>query len=493
MTSSFNPFRNKMASSTAEDRFPPIESIDTSQPQPPTSFAQDVADDVAFERNDHDPQTKKKSAKKVRLVTPPPLSPDSPVWPTQQDVSTAFPAVNYESDIFGGTNTGYPPTEDNNLAKLLSERGPPANPFSKTLQDLESSQDVSEDDAEESKVGQTTKQPLNVDSFRRLLMTGKAGEDDAASTQISTQPTNDFHTGGASSSKERKLPPPPPSSRHGRTLKADTKNDTAEEQLNHIQEPAKRDEFTNDETESTDSSDDDSSEPESHHQKAISNETPLAIQTTGKKPVPAPPPRRGHGRTDTKTNISTSDNIYEPLPLDTSELKHGSNPTSTDPTPTRPESVKSPSNAPAPPPPRRPHAAPKQPLSAGPSPSISSNSVTQITSPPPSEPTMQNTETPTKLSKVGAPPPPPTRNASSRRPTSMHGTDAAGRRLTAESRNRDAAMAPPPPPPRQRGSSPHEPTYDEAASSSDHGKGADILADLDALQREVDALRGKVV
>lgn len=485
MTTSFNPFRSKTISSSAEDRFPPVESIATSVPHQPASSVEDAADEFTSERADNDTKGKKKPIKKVRLVTPPPLSPDSPVWPDQQDPSIGFSIDNYEPDSFGV----YPPAEDILSTKPSADRGPPpANPFSKTLQDLQGLQDGQEGEAEALKAGQPAKQSLNVDSFRRLLMTGKSSEEEAGPAQT-TEPTNNLPA-ITSPSKDRKLPPPPPSSRHGRTLKTDTymTDDTAGEQLKHTTEVAKHNISASDENEKTDTSDDASSVFEYQTQPAA---TPPATQTTAKKPVPAPPPRRGHGRTDTKTNISTIESAPEPVSLNTGEPRQIASPTPVEPGSTRPESIKSPSNAPAPPPPRRPHAAPKQPLSAGHSPSISTSSVPQAISPSPSESVSQNAETPSKSSKVSAPPPPPTRNASSRRPPSTH-TDGAGRRLTAESRSRDSTMVPPPPPPRQRGSSPHEQRLSDALSSPDSGKGADILADLDALQREVDALRGKV-
>jgi len=113
--------------------------------------------------------------------------------------------------------------------------------------------------------------------------------------------------------------------------------------------------------------------------------------------------------------------------------------------------------------------------------------------------------------KVAAPPPPPARNASLRRPASQRGPEAStpsaiGRK---SSGNRNSfAAPPPPPPPRQRGSSRGSmeintrPALKDLSSQSSIEKdsnqasatapaeslGKDILADLDALQREVDAL-----
>ncbi|KAJ3462622.1 hypothetical protein MRS44_007408 [Fusarium solani] len=129
------------------------------------------------------------------------------------------------------------------------------------------------------------------------------------------------------------------------------------------------------------------------------------------------------------------------------------------------------------------------------------------------------------VTKSWAPPPPPARNASVRRPASIRSVDSTSRRISFEAKPH-GGIAPPPPPRRQRGSSrgsieepprrtsmegvaktrssqvPEEEPYDAAAtisagptspqSATDAGKGANILADLDALQREVDALRGKL-
>ncbi|KAK3689844.1 hypothetical protein B0T22DRAFT_481040 [Podospora appendiculata] len=121
-----------------------------------------------------------------------------------------------------------------------------------------------------------------------------------------------------------------------------------------------------------------------------------------------------------------------------------------------------------------------------------------------------------------APPPPPARNPSvrSKRPTSVSSLDATSRRNAAKGKEPGASSAPiaPPPPPRLRGSSRGSldgpgaarrasgesvrvisETLTEEPGGVEEVTGVvetapvanDILADLDKLQREVDALRGQ--
>ncbi|KAI1372187.1 hypothetical protein F4677DRAFT_433247 [Hypoxylon crocopeplum] len=116
------------------------------------------------------------------------------------------------------------------------------------------------------------------------------------------------------------------------------------------------------------------------------------------------------------------------------------------------------------------------------------------------------------LPKLSPPPPPPTRQASTRRPPSVRSMDLSNgpgvtRRMSKEKEG--AAPPPPPPPPRQRGSSRASvetpaPIAEMArnvsgearkepstSTAGENVQGAEILADLNALQREVDALRGR--
>ncbi|RKK14494.1 hypothetical protein BFJ65_g11054 [Fusarium oxysporum f. sp. cepae] len=138
--------------------------------------------------------------------------------------------------------------------------------------------------------------------------------------------------------------------------------------------------------------------------------------------------------------------------------------------------------------------------------------------------TQSGTHQPVTTTKSWAPPPPPARNTSVRRPASIRSVDSSSRRISFEAKPHNQ-MAPPPPPRRQRGSSrgsvdgPRRTSLDGVGkagssqvaeeepdnvaatvgsgptspqSANEPGKSVDILADLDALQREVDALRGKL-
>ncbi|KAI1210169.1 uncharacterized protein F4807DRAFT_424099 [Annulohypoxylon truncatum] len=257
--------------------------------------------------------------------------------------------------------------------------------------------------------------------------------------------------------------------------------------------------------------------------------------TQTRKPA-APPPRR-HGRSDSRAPSIHAGNPDDDTPprssLDSNRSRTDSIRTST-------------TNAPAPPPPRRPNHARQGSSFTSPS----QASFTPIPAPGPGvgeslrSPagtgfgTVSSSSGQVEDSGVGAlatfttskdgqpklspPPPPPTRSASTRRPPSVRSMDAGNgfgtgtstgmtRRVSKEKEGA-AAPPPPPPPPRQRGSSrasvetqapattitegPRNPT-DKAGTTGpqpegEAKQGAEILADLDALQREVDALMGKV-
>ena len=87
--------------------------------------------------------------------------------------------------------------------------------------------------------------------------------------------------------------------------------------------------------------------------RSLDDELDFAIASSTqetKKPVPAPPPRRGHGRTDTKTNISNS----QTTPAAPRKSSEEDLPDSTSPPP---DNSRQAPPAPAPPPPRRPHVS----------------------------------------------------------------------------------------------------------------------------------------
>ncbi|KAI2603606.1 uncharacterized protein GGS25DRAFT_100765 [Hypoxylon fragiforme] len=250
--------------------------------------------------------------------------------------------------------------------------------------------------------------------------------------------------------------------------------------------------------------------------------------TQARKPV-APPPRR-HGRSDSRApsiNTTTVDDETPPRSsLDSNRSRTDSLRANTTPA----------SNVgiPAPPPPRRPnharqgssYASPNQgsftSLSAT-SPGISESErspvgmgIRPVSSGGQTEgSTGLATFTTSKdgLPKLSPPPPPPARQASTRRPASVRSVDLGNGHSTARkvSKEKDGnAPPPPPPPPRQRGGS--RASAETPASDAEGTKGVsdetqqeiststqapatqqstEILADLDALQREVDALMGR--
>ncbi|KAI0382491.1 hypothetical protein F5Y04DRAFT_252761 [Hypomontagnella monticulosa] len=244
--------------------------------------------------------------------------------------------------------------------------------------------------------------------------------------------------------------------------------------------------------------------------------------TQPRKPA-APPPRR-HGRSDSKAPPASITNADDDTPprssLESNRSRADSFRTNANPG--------SNLNAPAPPPPRRPNHArqgssftsPSQgtfaPISAAPyGIGESERSPTGIRRPVSNHgghiESLAGLATITTnkdgLPKLSPPPPPPARQASTRRPPSVRSMDlgtgpGSVRRV---SREKDGGPAPPPPPPRQRGSSrasvetPAAVAEDAKSVSGDSRKenvadakqGAEILADLDALQKEVDALMGR--
>ncbi|KAI0009665.1 hypothetical protein F4779DRAFT_581522 [Xylariaceae sp. FL0662B] len=253
--------------------------------------------------------------------------------------------------------------------------------------------------------------------------------------------------------------------------------------------------------------------------------------TQSRKPA-APPPRR-HGRTDSRAPSTNAANADEDAPR--SSIESSRSPA---------ESVRAGVssnnnvNAPAPPPPRRPTHA--RQTSFYTNPSLSNFGSTQATSPGVNEnerspvgmgfSSVSNgaraenvgglaTVTTSKdgLPKLSPPPPPPARQATTRRPPSVRSVDSgtgigAARRVSREKEGGVTATPPPPPPPRQRVSSRAStessapgveatsnvaPTPTPAVGGGEAHRpqegqtGAEILADINALQREVDALMGR--
>ncbi|KAK5995519.1 hypothetical protein PT974_03928 [Cladobotryum mycophilum] len=582
---SSNPFRKSLSQS--ENRFPPIDSIDTAQTlSGKPNFHND--DDESLPAPNH--ARRKKSLKKVRVLSPPPRSPESPEWPGHAPPPSELFAATYPQDPFSTAvsddnvwvNKTTPPPHQPALPQTQIQwpsadaRNPaqsPVNPFSKTPQDGVNLKQERRDEGEALKAANTaSRRSLNVDSFRRLLMTGAASPpnspppSDSSSEQYEAEAQAipydsrmgvpgsnvsrpESHSGNpdktgairetpatAQPAREKKPPPPPPSSRHGKSLKADGKelglgitvnNDNLSASLGLAE--SSRPPISRGST--SDSSDTSFSrdliikalDPELNIPVTPDQEKPNPLASapnSNKKPVPAPPPRRGHARAESRalnTNRSTRSTSN---PQDSDPPSR----TSMDSNPSRPSSIRHGVTAPVPPPPRRPNIGPRQ-LSITPLASISSSNATLHTEPDhyttvPESPITR--ESPTAQTKpLVKPPPPPTRQPSTRRAPSIHSIDTSSRRVSADGKTRDTMAPPPPPPPaRHRGSSQSSlngpptitgidgipksvPSLDGPTSlrdskpvptspAADFGKSNDILADLDALQREVDALRGKM-
>ncbi|KAI9147687.1 hypothetical protein HJFPF1_12717 [Paramyrothecium foliicola] len=613
--SSSNPFRKK--ASHPSNRLSALDTGDTSSLSSPSPGPHDEAlpDPPAGPAPD---ERKTKPIKKVRVLSPPPLSPDSPEWPhntvmpysaaesfTQPTAAGLDPfngaASATDSDRDSSTATPPPPQpqlqpssqpEEHRSQPILHQQQqryghvPPANPFSKTLHDLENSsknetlQQERQDEGVALKAANSaSRKSLNVDSFRRLLMTGNADDaiagDDSRSairshpaksseaeaitwpvtdnlareeqqaearlsppTQLKNhehdsaqKPADDDDLSHSDSSTDvqigsrgKKAPPPPPSSRHGKSLMLELKSDAAAERpatlhrtpsdLNKALPPPPARSLTDEETDSIFDREAAGKVPEWDPMQS----PPPVSSNGGKKPVPAPPPRRGHARAESRSQVPS----INTLAAQAAHKATDDEPSSL--TPSRSSSIRHSMPAPAPPPPRRPQSGSRQISSS--SPTATSFPMSPLSSPPISH---ENTEVFPEPSdytdslrdlpaagniRLSAPPPPPKRNTSVRRPMSIQSVDAISRRIP-----RSDGSAPPPPPPRARGSSrssiegpPRRTSLDgfvklqpsktapaqshvETASeniTSAPSKGVDILADLSALQREVDALRGKL-
>lgn len=234
-------------------------------------------------------------------------------------------------------------------------------------------------------------------------------------------------------------------------------------------------------------------------------------QTSTQSRKPAAPPPRRHGRSDSKAPSIYPSNTNEDPPRSSMESNQS-----------RTESIRIGVNsAPAPPPPRRPgHLRQDSSFASinygdysAISPGLSEKERSPLGSifTPITSPSVQSKHS-HSLSKatpgvngqikINPPPPPPTRKQSIRRPASVRSMESSSgptpvRRVSREKEG--GALPPPPPPPRARGSSRKGSAGSlmvgnglATPTTMENGKhGEEILADLDALQREVEELMKK--
>lgn len=531
--SSNNPFRRKAAASSAPSNPNP-------NPTPPSYSTISTNDASPYHRPtastaaDPKPDTRAKPVKRVRVQTPPPLSPDS-----ESDTSEAPspPWGRREArDPFDGV-----PEEAHDDTPAQS--GPPRrNPFSKTLQDIEPGR---EGDGAKSAARAAGRASLDVAAFQRLLLTGQSGANnpgsgpsEAPSTHLaspnrtlessSSSPSSRSSPSSASNNHTltpapseaprtthhspphdgplpapQKRRPPPPSSRHGKALGLQIGVDTPRPPTPPLtRTPSDFNKPLPAAPARTPSEEDAESifDREAAGRAPESPGPPSPAVSTheysggAKRPTPAPPPRR---RQDGNHDRSP--------PVHISDLQRR---TSVDSTHSRTDSLRG--NAPAPPPPRRPNHRSTPSWTSLTSPSSQSFSIHTVpdTSNPSSPRGFLGPDAPARY----APPPPPTRNPSTRRKTSGGSTEGQHKRVV----SRDGAPAPPPPPRRQRGGSGSRESLDFSGSprrgdagpvvtspegntgntsagaeelTADNGQAGAILADLGALQREVEALQ----
>lgn len=643
---SHNPFRRKSNTTAPSDAGPPATSppiSSTTTPSDPTAapspsprplpsssdFARALS---SLPKTDAPPPpvsfAKKKPVKKVRVQSPPPSSPEStgaehtyPKYPLpardpdeeSSNASASDEELNGESEdpfqneapplpeealagmtaggiqgLQSGLGIGSPSQPP--LPPLYTGRGPPPNPFQKTLEDIErEAKDGGQGSADQA--AGAGKAGMDVEAFKRLLLTGQGptpsqsgdGGSITESSSVSRQsifeashppqetprtsheisePEGDedkrdlISTPQRQGSKSRKKPPPPPATRHGKLIKMGLKN---KQQAAALEGSSPGAGFS-----------------------AVSPTSPRRPSSTSptdfNKPLP-PPPERAEDD-DAKNNIfekeaagkvpeldidPDADVVPSPRPPTPPNMSHSAstpvqNPTSTlrkpappprrqgharnesnipeDPAATPPrsslESQRSRSSsirlniaAPAPPPPRRQASGASGHTRQSPSVSspVSNNNNNQSSSSPsfpfPTGPISPGDEA--SAPKLSPPPPPPQRNTSIRKSASSPSTRllARGTGGSGMGAGAGAVAPPPPPPPRTRGSSKGSidgpaaglsrtrsvdsvrkagdggvtPVTEEVEAEEKEGVGVDddavraMLADLDALQREVDAAR----
>lgn len=550
-----NPFRRK-----ATTRSPPVED--------PVFHGYDASAQQAFPlpTSQTDPidqiRVQTKPVKKVRVQSPPPSSPEADSIPQSLPIPIPRPDdfSSTDNDPFENATTDSSEDSGDETETLKSTSVPP-NPFQKTLATLERTEggDSSNTPIHAGTPGGTAvgRASLDVEAFKRLLMTGSADaaapasslappihigqlplNDGGSSTDASSsasrqsifEPIQEIHpesprtshevsdpdderrrfaTDGLASSERRK--PPPPSSRHGKLIKVELRDDpTPRVDTSHLPgwkglqqslisplsaQSVRSPTDLNKPLPAAPTRASHESDRESVFDKEAAGKTPEPASpssTQTRKTPPAPPLTRRHSQLVSESKATRPASVR--LPTNTEEgglsLSNYENTVSQ-------SAVK----APPLPPTRRP---------------ASIRNLSQADSIP-SSGTSQEQQGP--RSKSGsAPTPPPARMASTRhssRPPSVMSMELTNKR--------GSTAPPPPPPPRQRASSRTSmegPVLSSGSSrrassdyyrrsidstredsftpQTDHGRlsegnsGAnDILADLTALQREVDALRGQ--
>ncbi|CAD6443098.1 7c87b4b2-8ac1-42d9-9cae-3239c1c73b01 [Sclerotinia trifoliorum] len=484
----------------------------------------------------------KKRPKKVRLQSPPPSSPSIPDS-TSTIGEDSGPFENpmrvpreYEQDPFDSITSDI--SEDEVEVEVKPPRARILNPFSKTLETIENPK---RDALATTPANVTTpgRASMDVDAFKRLLMTGNAGlgpstplqsppvhalrDEGSSSTDTSSlsrqsifEPIQEPHPESPRSSHEisepgelrrtisdssslhvKKKPPPPSSRHHGKLIKMELRDEPmAESPLSPPQEISATTQYFPIMTSTPNRSLTDLNKPlppaPPRESGESERESPFDRESAGKAPEPpspsssirrkaAPPPpvTRRHSQLvgDSKLSRSNSGRLSPRLEEDNVSVY------SIEPGRPRSDSGKAP-----PPPPTRKHG-------------LSRTQSHHVSSSP---------------SATSLPIPPPKRGSSKQgRPPSVHSIEAPSPHIS-----KRASMQGPPPPPRARqtrnsldvslitssssngasgeyrrssdGSSMSQTSrYEESSAATPTGVNTNILADLSALQQEIDALRNQ--
>jgi hypothetical protein len=507
---SSNPFRRKGASSPGLPTF--------LEPLP-------VADHRVYQQ--HEPagtqsiELPPKSVKKVRVQSPPPQSPaslDSPSTIVDENDSIynrAPTPIQRDDDPFESIVSDT--SEEEGFRK--PSQAPP-NPFQKTLETMGySTQEVT---TSRTKVPPTGRASLDVEAFKRLLMTGSAGPgistlpaasaahlhhglgDGGSSTEASSssrhsifEPVQEIHQEspgtpheiseseddrrGADipSSFHGRKKPLPPSSRHGKLIRVELREDPsttatvpiANHRLSLVSRPSATD--LNKPLPPAPARASHDSDRESIFDLESAGkvpEPPSPPYSIRRKTPPEPPLTRRHSQRlpDYRTRRADRERLAPSVEEEALNQRSESI-SSGDPQSSGVRSHPDSGRAPPPPPSRRP-ASIFGSIHQSPSPNMSSAPITS----------------PTLL---------PTRASSSQeRPSSVV--------MDATANKRASTLPPPPPPPRQGDSSRRTSGENSRKSGESASKGSerssiqeeerpDILADLTKLQREIDALRAR--
>lgn len=527
---SSNPFRRKG---------PPITT--STAPESPTP----TVNHIAYLQADVQPgstdleniDAPKKITKKVRVQSPPPLSPSIPdststIGEETYSISAKPPTpVPRDDDPFDSTTSD---TSEDEVVQRPSKA--PANPFSKTLEMMEHPERGGQA-AGPTNTTSSGRASMDVEAFKRLLMTGDSGlgtptgqsaphthvthalGGDGSSTDTSSvsrqsifEPVQEPHPESPRTSHEISEPederrrlttefysstlgrkaPPPPSSRHGKLIKVELRDDPQIVQSpptpGSITSPTYFNSSPRSMTDPNRSQTDlnkplppaprrasHDSDPESIFDREAAGKTPEPPSPSSsirKKTAPAPPITRRHSQL-----VHKSKQIHNDAGRLSPKVEEEMN------TPTKKENRPRSDSARAPPPPpvRRPtvqgfthHGQ------------LTSPSTVSLPAPPPSRGTSRAGRPPSVLSMdlssekraSMAPPPPPPRHG--RRISIDAQSPGQSRRTSGEQPRRSIESA-------RRGSASSS-IREEESLGSNVGR-PDIMADLSALQREIDALR----